>query len=103
MTRRREIGRTLGGLLRCGFAGWGLLLVDAIVRNSGGRAHPLRRRAHDDFPGAATRLPWFLGLEAATAEKSHHSNFGESPKGEVRRISIPRTSVNKDKKKGRSC
>jgi hypothetical protein len=30
-------------------------------------------------------------------------NFRECPKGEVRRISIPRTSVNKGKKKGRSC
>jgi hypothetical protein len=57
--------------------------VDAIVRNSGGRDHRLRRRAHDDFPGAANRLPWSLRLEATTAEKSHHSNFGESPKGEV--------------------
>jgi hypothetical protein len=29
------------------------------------------------------------------------ANFGESPKGEVRRISIPRTRMNKGKKKGR--
>src|SRR5215213_5674491 len=57
--------RRSSGLLRCGFAGWGLLLVDAIVRNSGGREHPLPRRVHDDVPG-----------------------------GEVRRISIPRTRVN---------
>ena len=28
-------------------------------------------------------------------------NFGESPKGEVRRIPLPRTSVNKGKKKAR--
>jgi hypothetical protein len=25
--------------------------VDAIVRNSGGREHPLPRRVHDDVPG----------------------------------------------------
>src|SRR5215211_2263855 len=30
-------------------------------------------------------------------------NFGESPKGEVRRIPIPRTRVNKGTKKGQSC
>jgi hypothetical protein len=36
-----------------------------------------------------------LNLEAATAESSHRSNFAESPKGEVRRIPIPRTPVNK--------
>jgi hypothetical protein len=35
-----------------------------------------------------------LNLEAATAESSHRSNFGESLKGEVRRISIPRTRMN---------
>jgi hypothetical protein len=30
------------------------------------------------------------------------ANFREHPKGEVRRILIPRTTVNKGKKKGRS-
>jgi len=30
------------------------------VRNPGGRDHPLRRRAHDDLPGTANRLPWFF-------------------------------------------
>jgi hypothetical protein len=30
-------------------------------------------------------------------------NFGELRKNEVRRISIPRTPVNKGRKKGRSC
>jgi hypothetical protein len=31
-------------------------------------------------------------------------NFGEIPKGEVRRITIPRTPVNRGKKKrGRGC
>src|SRR5215208_4238749 len=70
-----SISGTLGGLLRCGFAGWGLLLVEDIVRNSGGREHPLPRRVHDDVPC-----------------------------GEVRRISLPRTQVNKGKKrKGRGC
>src|SRR5215218_11273338 len=47
--------RRSSGLLRCGFAGWGLLLVDAIVRNSGGRDHPLPRRVHDDVPGGEVR------------------------------------------------
>ena len=31
-----------------------------------------------------------------------NANFAESPKGEVRRISIPRTRVNKGKEKDRS-
>ena len=30
------------------------------MRNLGGRAHPLRRRAHDDFPGAANSLHGFF-------------------------------------------
>jgi hypothetical protein len=36
-----------------------------------------------------------FNLEAAIAESSHRSNFGELRKGEVRRIYIPRTSANK--------
>jgi hypothetical protein len=32
--------------------------VDITVRNPGDRAHPLRRRAHDDLPGSANRLHW---------------------------------------------
>src|SRR5215218_2212581 len=47
--------RRSSGLLRCGFAGWGLLLVDAVVRNSGGRELPLPRRVHDDVPGGEGR------------------------------------------------
>ena len=30
-------------------------------------------------------------------------NFLEPPKGEVRGITLPRTRVNKDEKKGRGC
>src|SRR5215213_10330179 len=36
----------------------------------------------------------FKGINR-TSENSMCANFGESPKGEVRRILIPRTSVNK--------
>jgi hypothetical protein len=36
-----------------------------------------------------------------TSENSVCANFRECPKGEVRRISIPRTPVNKGMKKGR--
>jgi len=43
-----------------------------------------------------------LGV-AYPSEKSAQANFGECSKGEVRRIPIPRTSVNKGKKKGRGC
>ena len=32
-----------------------------------------------------------------------NANFGVFPKGEVRRIPIPRTRVNKDKKKGQGA
>jgi hypothetical protein len=32
-----------------------------------------------------------------------YANFAECPKSEVRRISIPRTPVNKGRKNGRSC
>jgi len=42
-----------------------------------------------------------LNLEAATAESSHRSNFGESLKGEVRRINLSRTPVNTGKRKDR--
>ena len=41
-----------------------------------------------------------FNLEEATAESSHRSNFLETRKGEVRRIPIPRTSVNKGKRQG---
>src|SRR5919106_1676273 len=37
----------------------------------------------------------------ASAPRILQMDFRESPKGEVRRIPIPGTSVNKDKKKGR--
>src|SRR5215208_4672227 len=37
---------------------------------------------------------------ARTSEKAGKRNFRESPKGEVRRIPIPRTSVNEGKRKG---
>jgi hypothetical protein len=38
-----------------------------------------------------------------TAENSVYANFAEYPKGEVRRIPLPRTPVNKGKRrKGRS-
>ena len=37
-----------------------------------------------------------------TSQNSGYTNFVESPKGEVRRILIPRASVNKGKKKGRA-
>ena len=36
-------------------------------------------------------------------ESAKATNFREGPKGEVRRIYIPRTSVNKGKKEGRGC
>ena len=61
---------TLGGLLRCGFAGWGLLLVEVIVRNSAAGEHPLARRVCDDV----------LGGEV------------------VRRIHLPRTRGNRGKR-----
>src|SRR5215217_4788391 len=35
-----------------------------------------------------------------TSENSVYANFREYPKGEVRRIPLPRTPVNKGKKKG---
>jgi hypothetical protein len=38
-----------------------------------------------------------VGLDFVTA------NFSELRKGEVRRITIPRTPLNRAKKKGRSC
>jgi hypothetical protein len=53
--------------------------VDTTVRNPGGQPVGLLRQIR--------RLPV--------------TNFGESPKGEVRRIPIPRTPVNKGKKKVR--
>jgi hypothetical protein len=37
-----------------------------------------------------------------TSENAQKAKFAEFLKGEVRRIPIPRTWVNKDKKKGRS-
>ena len=37
----------------------------------------------------------------AASANGLHPNFGEDPKGEVRRIRLPRTPVNKGKKKGR--
>jgi hypothetical protein len=43
------------------------------VRNPGGRDHPLRRRVHDDLPGAANRLQWFfedpLKMEGSEEER----------------------------------
>jgi hypothetical protein len=36
------------------------------VRNPGGRAHPLRRRAHDDLPSAANRLQWVFDAPSKT-------------------------------------
>src|SRR5215207_10995061 len=44
------------------------------------------------FRGSGVRLCRMLDI-----------NFVESPKGELRRISIPRTLVNKGKRKGRGC
>jgi hypothetical protein len=38
-----------------------------------------------------------------TSQNAVWANFAESPKGEVRRIPIPRTSVNKGMKKDRGC
>jgi hypothetical protein len=42
-----------------------------------------------------------LGHKARQSTKEA-PNFRECPKGEVRRISIPRTQVNKGKRKGRA-
>src|SRR5215207_7720798 len=55
-------------------------------------AHVLYRQAAwtGVFRGSGVRLCRMLDI-----------NFAESPKGELRRISIPRTPVNKGKKKGR--
>jgi hypothetical protein len=50
-----RVGPGVGGLLRCGFAGRGLLLVDAIVRNPGGRDHLLPRCVHNGVPGGEVR------------------------------------------------
>jgi hypothetical protein len=36
-----------------------------------------------------------------TSENASYAKFAESPKGEVRRIHIPRTPVNKGKREGR--
>ena len=46
------------------------------MRNPGGRAHPLRRRAHDDFPGAANRLQWFFE-DPSKAEDSEEERLQE--------------------------
>jgi hypothetical protein len=41
-----------------------------------------------------------IGLgRCGTSENSVNAKFAESPKGEVRKISIPRTPVNKGKKR----
>jgi hypothetical protein len=42
-----------------------------------------------------TQLQYFLQLSLRTAENPVNTKFAESPKGEVRRIPIPRTPVNK--------
>jgi hypothetical protein len=46
-----------------------------------------------------------VGVTIATQPRSEAAmiNFLELRYGEVRRITIPRTSVNKGKKKGRGC
>jgi hypothetical protein len=48
-----------------------------------------------------TQLQYLLHFFLRTSENSVYANFAESPKGELRRIPIPRTSVNKGKRKGR--
>src|SRR5829696_9323726 len=55
---------------------------------------PKRRRGRRVPPNQLINVPSVKGYKG-------WRNFRESPKGEVRRIPIPRTSVNKGKKKGR--
>jgi hypothetical protein len=42
-----------------------------------------------------TQLQYLLQLSLRTSENPQKAKFAESPKGEVRRILIPRTPVNK--------
>src|SRR5215208_4218179 len=53
--------------------------------------------------GRITQLQYLLQLSSPTAENAQTANFGEFYEGEVRRIPIPRTQVNKGKRKGRGC
>src|SRR5215211_5369057 len=86
-------------------------------RRKGGY-HPNRSAGHDDLPtrggcvegSASTRRPHNHGSASGigdpgvalplerTSQNSVNAKFAESPKGEVRRIPIPRTPVNRDAK-----
>ena len=50
-----------------------------------------------------TQMQYLLQRSSPTSENSAKRKFAERGLGELRRISLPRTRVNKGRKKGRGC
>src|SRR5215208_561469 len=74
----------------------GNILVSAHCNVHSFSPPPKRRRGRRVPPNQLINVPSVKGYKG-------WRNFGESPKGEVRRIPIPRTRVNKGMRKGRGC
>src|SRR5829696_7884006 len=74
----------------------------AALRSSVGtaRAHTLVHLLPLVASSGMRKQTYLYGL-GMTSENAGYAKFAESPKGEVRRIHIPRTPVNKGKREGR--
>src|SRR5215218_910450 len=76
------------------------LVVTTVVSRSRGHSHH-QRHVLSSFCRGGTRQPHPKSADSATLARADEfpmnswRNFGESPKGEVRRIPIPRTPVNR--------